>query len=114
VEGDVQSEDNIDGLNFDERFKGHYFDATCSDSGTSPPHFDLKREQSKTLTVLKLAKVAANNDENKVSAASSGVEGQGVALNEHDIKNIEEICGGIGVETESKAEGEEEIKGDEK
>jgi hypothetical protein len=54
--------------NFDERFG----------SSDSQNNLDIKREQSKTLTLLKLAKVDKNH------------EGGGSAetLNEHDIKNI--------------------------
>ena len=57
--------------NFDERFG----------SSDSQNNLDIKREQSKTLTLLKLAKVDKNH------------EGGGSAetLNEHDIKNIQEV-----------------------
>ncbi len=56
--------------NFDERF------GQTEELGKN---FDLKREQSKTLTLLKLAKV------------DKKTEGSAETLNEHDIQNIQDV-----------------------
>ncbi len=55
--------------NFDDRF-----------GSSDNQNFDIKREQSKTLTLLKLAKVDKNHE-----------GGSGETLNEHDIKNIQDV-----------------------
>jgi hypothetical protein len=52
--------------NFDDRF-----------GSSENQNFDIKREQSKTLTLLKLAKVDKNHE-----------GGSAETLTEHDIKNI--------------------------